>query len=123
MKEKVGTFDVLSTKSLLVEVGKPIEIFFGDEDALRFIFNIINDPNKENYSNEVRLVNEKTFELDLINFVSSSLGGGGTKYPVHVGSFQNRKLYYSFYINSVGRGVQPLFTYTFYLGEEVVNGK
>ena len=122
MKEKVGTFDVLTANSLLVEVGKPIEISFGDVDALRFIFNIINDPGKEKYSSEARLVNEKTIELDLFNFVASNVGGGGTKYPVHVGHFQNRKLYYSFYINSVGGGVQPLFTYTFYLGEEVING-
>ena len=122
MKEKIGTLDVLLSNSLLVEVGKPIEISFGDADALRFIFNIINDPGKDKYSSEARLVNQKTIELDLFNFVSNVSGGGGTKYPVRVGHFQNRALYYSFYVNSFGGGVQPSFTYTFYLGEEVANG-
>jgi hypothetical protein len=122
MSEKVGNFEVLTSNCLLVEIGKPIEISLGEADSLRFIFNIINDPGKETFSSEARLVNDKTIELDLFNFITSSISGGGTKYPVRVGHFQNKALYYSFYINSVGRGVQPLFTYTFYLGEEVANG-
>ena len=122
MKEKIGNLEVLSSNSILVEVGKPIEIFFGDADALNFIFNIINDPGRTKFSSEVRLVNQKKIELDLFNFVSTDSGGGGTKHPVKVGTFQNKALYYSINIMSAGAGVQPLFTYTFYLGEEVVNG-
>ena len=122
MKERVGTFDILTSNCILVEVGKPIELFFDDTDNLRFIFNIINDPAKDKYSSEVRLINDKTIELDLYNFIATQVGGGGTKNPVRVGHFNNRALYYSFYINSVGGGVQPMFTYTFYLGEEVANG-
>lgn len=122
MQEKIGNLKVLASNSLLVEVGKPIEIFFGDEDALRFIFNIINNPSKETFSSESRLINQMTIELDLFNFVSSNLGGGGTSYPVKVGTYTNKALYYSFNITSVGAGVQPLFTYTFYLGEEVIDG-
>lgn len=122
MKEKIGTLDVLISNSLLVEVGKPIEVSFGESDSLRFIFNVINDPGRDNFSSEARLVNQKTIELDLYNFISNISSGGGTMHPVKVGNFQNRALYYSFYISSFGGGVQPLFTYTFYLGEEVTNG-
>ena len=122
MNEKIGSYDVLTANSILIEVGKPIRISLGNEDSLVFIYNIINDPGKEKYTSEARLVNQKTIELDLYNFVSNNLGGGGTKHPVRVGSFQKRALYYAFYVHSAGFGVQPLFSYTFYLGEEVENG-
>lgn len=120
VKEKIGPFDVLTANSLLAEVGKPIEISLGNApEALSFIFNMINDPNKDKYSSEARLIGEKKIELNLFNFIADNVGGGGTTHPVQVGHFQNRRLYYSFYVNSVGGGVQPLFSYTFYLGEEV----
>ncbi|MDI9340259.1 MAG: hypothetical protein QM534_06770 [Sediminibacterium sp.] len=122
MKVKVGTFDILSSSSLLVELGKPIEIYFGDTDNLKLIFNLITDPTKEKFKSEARLINDKTIELDLINFVTAQGTGGGNKYPVKIGKFQNRALYYSFVVTSIGDGIQPLFHYTFYLGEEVANG-
>jgi hypothetical protein len=121
-KEKVGTLEVLASNSILVDVGRPVEISFGEIDPLKFTFNIINDPNKDNYTSEARLINEKSIELDLFNFVSEKAGSGGTIHPVKVGNYQNRALYYSLVIISNG-SVQPLFIYTFYLGEEVKNGE
>lgn len=122
MKIKVGSFDVLSTKSILIEIGKPVEIHFGDSDDITFIFNIINDPSKQDFSSESRLINDNKIEINLYNFIKNNAGNGGSVKPANVGTFQNRALYYSILITSGGFGLQPLFTYTFYLGEEVKNG-
>jgi hypothetical protein len=119
--EKVGKLEVLTSNSILVEVGKPIEINFGEVDTLKFTFNLINDPSKDKYTSEARLSSEKSIELDMINFVPDSGGSGGTIHPVKVGNYQNRALFYSIMIISNGK-IQPLFIYTFYLGEEVKNG-
>lgn len=118
--EKVGILEVLTSNSILVEIGRPVEISFGEVDSLKFTFNIINDPSREKYTSEARLSSEKAIELDLFNFVPESGGSGGTTHPVKVGNYQNRALYYSLMIISNGK-VQPLFIYTFYLGEEVKN--
>src|SRR5688572_15036553 len=113
MTSKVGNYDVHSTGSILVEIGKPIEIFFGGENDLKFIMNLINDPGKANYTSTARLINPKTIEIDLFNFVNSGISQGGSKYPVKIGTLGNRALYYSFLVVSIGNGVQPVFTYTF----------
>lgn len=120
-KVKIGTFEVLISYSIMIEIGKPIDISFGDVDQMNVIFNIINDPGKNSFSSEARLVNQTTIEIDLLNFVTTPPSGGGTKQPVKVGTFQNRLLYYSFSITSMGGGVQPIFNCTFYLGEEITN--
>lgn len=122
MKVKVGPLDVFMSGTAIVEVGKPIEIFFGDADNLKFTFKLIEDPEKEKFKSAVRLISNKEIELDLINFISAGVGGGGSKYPVKIGTFQARSLYYSISVQSIGKNVQPIFTYTFYLGEAVNNG-
>jgi len=122
MKVKIGPLDVFTSGSLLIEIGKPIEIFFGDVDNLKFIFRIVEDSEKEKFKSAVRLISNKEIELDLINFIPNGTGGGGTKYPVKIVTLQKRALYYSITLQSISKNIQPLFTYTFYLGEAVSNG-
>jgi len=119
MKLKVGTLDVLSTNTILVEVDKPIEINFGDAEDLICIFNLITDPSKAEYSNDSVLTANKTIVFNLYNFVKDQTGGGGSKYPFRVGVYEDRELYCSIMINTVAIGLQPLFTCTYYLGEKI----
>jgi hypothetical protein len=123
MEIEIGSLNVLFSGTVLAEIGKPIKIDFGDADNLKLIFNLIVDPSKGKFNSDVRLYNERTIELDLINFVlPKETTGGGSMHPVKIGTFKNRALYYAFIVTSVGSGVLPLFHYTFYLGEEVKNG-
>lgn len=118
MKRKVGTLEVLITESILVEANKSVEIYLGDAHDFISIFHFITDASKQEYSNDSSLVNEKTIIFNLYNFIKDQTGSGGSKYPMHVGTFDNRKLYLSILVNNFGSGIQPLFSYTYYLGEK-----
>lgn len=118
MRSKVGNLEILITESILVEADKSVEICLGDADDFISFFHFITDASKPEYSNDSSLTNEKTIVFNLYNFIKNHTGSGGSKYPIQVGTFQNRELYLSILVNNFGSGVQALFTYTYYLGEK-----
>ncbi|MEJ1240312.1 DUF6864 domain-containing function [Chryseolinea sp. T2] len=117
MKRKMGNLEVLVTESILIEADRSVEICLGDADDFVSIFHFVTDASKPEYSNDSSLTNEKTIVFNLYNFIKDT-GSGGSKYPMQVGTFQNRKLYLSILVNNFGSGVQALFSYTYYLGEK-----
>ncbi|MDF2455110.1 MAG: hypothetical protein K0R51_1103 [Cytophagaceae bacterium] len=118
MKRKVGNLEVLITESILVEADQSVEIYLGDLNDFKSTFNFITDPSKPAYSNDSALVDEQTIVFNLYNFIQSQTGNGGSQYPMEVGVYQDRVLYLSILVNNFGFGVQPLFSYTYYLGEK-----
>lgn len=118
MKRKVGNLEVLITESILVEADKSVEIYLGDGNDFISIFHFITDASRPDNSNDSFLVNEKTIVFNLYNFIKGYTGSGGSTYPMQVGTFQDRALYLSILVNNFGSGIQALFTYTYYLGEE-----
>ena len=118
MKRKVGNLEVLITESILIEADRSVEIYLGDTNDFIGIFHFITDASKPEYSNDSSLANEKTIVFNLYNFIKDHTGSGGSKYPMQVGTFQNRELYLSILVNNFGSGVQALFSYTYYLGEK-----
>lgn len=118
MKRKVGNLEVLLTESILVEANQPVEIFLGKENDFKSTFNFITDPSKPAYSNDSYLIDEQTIVFNLYNFIQNQAGNGGSQYPMKVGMFVNKAIYLSILVNNFDFGVQPLFTYTYYLGEE-----
>lgn len=117
MKRKVGNLEVLVTESILVEADRSVEIYLGEADDFISTFHFITDATKPEYSNDSSLASEKSIRFNLYNFIKDQTGSGGSKYPIRVGTFQNRDLYLSILVNNFGSGVQPLFSYTYYLGE------
>ena len=117
MKRKVGNLEVLITESILVEANQSVEIYLGDSNDFKSTFHFIADASKPAYSNDSALVDEQTIVFNLYNFIQDATGTGGSQYPMEVGVFQDRILYLSILVNNFGSGVQPLFSYTYYLGE------
>lgn len=118
MKRKVGNLEVLITESILVEANKSVEICLGEINEFKSTFNFITDPEKPAYSNDSALMDDQAIVFNLYNFIQDQTGNGGSQYPLEVGVFQDRTLYLSILVNNFGFGVQPLFSYTYYLGEK-----
>jgi len=116
MKRKVGNLEVLITESILVEANTSVEIYLGDLNDFKSTFNFITDSEKPAYSNDSALMNDQTIVFNLYNFIQNQIGNGGSQFPMEVGVFQDRVLYLSILVNNFGFGVQPLFSYTYYLG-------
>jgi len=131
---RIGDFDVLSSGVVLIPRSQPIDFeFMFDPSApnrepmiLRIVFE--KDPTTESgrYSEKTR---SDVFEgeskrgkfqgLRLVNFLPAL--GRGSKGPLEVGTFNGRKLLFSFWSTPLGKTTIQL-QYTFLLGREVGNG-
>lgn len=79
---------------------------------LNFIFRFTSDTDKPRFTGE--MVEDKLI-LNLFNF-KNSLGEGRLD-PVQIGTFESRKLYVTWYVNTVEVETDSrIFQYAFYLG-------
>ena len=124
MKIKVGALEVLHSGSVNIERGKSFEFHLEKqgEDPMIFRLFLTADPNEDNYKMKPELIDNNILEINLVNFDHEG-GGGGTTKPLRLGTFQNRALYFSFFLPGSMKGITPVFSYTFYSGEnETENG-
>ncbi len=125
MNIKVGTLDVLNSGSFLIERGKSFEFDIPepDKEPLKLILFLTDDKSEKKFLMNPRLIDKTTLEINLVNFDEKGVGGGGLLSPTKIGTFQDRALYFAFFISTVNDKVMPLFNYSFYLGEEEVDSE
>jgi hypothetical protein len=88
-----------------------------------FIINFVFKKDLENPTPKVSFTSINNIEgnLILLNFTNNL--GEGTGAPIKMGSLNNRSVYLNFRVYTLGEDVgNKTIHYTFYLGEEVING-
>lgn len=112
VKIKSAGKDVVSSGSCHTFDNKNLEVEIA---GLRFIFEFLSDSEGQRIEKEV--ANETSLKLKVYNF-DNSLGTGTTN-PIPMGTVSGRRLYMSFLVHTLSKESSKLFTYTFFLGEDV----
>ena len=108
---KVGDHDVLESGVVLAAVGRPIVFFLDD-----MVLTIEIGEDSEDKSQRI-IPSYKDGKNASLNIVNPSGSGMGIKYPITVGSYQSRRLYFQFWLNLQGETKVREFVFTFFLGE------
>lgn len=117
MKITTGDKELLESASFLItDLGETV-ISVGDQDPLRFVLNFVEDADgKLDLVSEA--VDNKTLRITLTNW-NNPLGTTLVE-PVEIGSYQNRRLFVTFFICKAGNeGQNRAVTFSLYLGEKV----
>lgn len=122
MKIKSGNYDILYSGTFIQVTGEPVEMTFSDKNTnlLVFMFKFIDDKNIKGQVTNFNLLTKHSLEITFINF-NDSLGIANTEI-LELGTLNNRKLFLNYRIYSL-QNLGKTVHYTFYQGEEVVNGK
>ncbi|MCH3883222.1 DUF6864 domain-containing function [Tenacibaculum aquimarinum] len=121
MKIKSGIYDVLYSGTVVGIIGEPIEFQFPEHhSSLKLIINFRDDEKVKDPNMEFGFPEDKTMTITLVN-AKTNLGVGNVEL-LHLGHLENRKLYLNYRVYSVNE-LSKSINYTFYLGEEVEDGK
>lgn len=123
IKVKNGFYDLVASGDLIID-SSDITTFTVEnngEDALNFIFKFENSEKEANaLKKEAKAINETTLEIIFKNY--NSVLGSYNKEPWEIGTIANRKLYLMYVISAFSETKLKKINYSFYLGEEVING-
>jgi len=117
-----GNFDLLHSGTIMLDANAPTWITISERnETLTFIFRFIPQPSIHNTPSIASIeINATTLETTFINFDNPL--GVYSKDLWLISTFQNRNLYFAYYINSIQGSALKKFHFTFYLGEGVANG-
>lgn len=115
---KVGSYKVLSSGSVLVFDNEPLEFVLDDGDGsltVRCLFEELEDvENGKLIECESESESGQESVLQFVNFTSRM--GTGSRKPVEVGVYNERKLYLKYFI-AAPKTSYKVFHYTWYLGK------
>jgi hypothetical protein len=119
--ERIGNKDVLGSGIMLAESGTPIEINItesaSDQSPMKLRIEFVAD-DSEMHRIEPAFKSTNELTIYLFNFLNKS-SSGGTKSPIPIGVFEDRKLWMLFWVSK--RGQQTFtFEYTLLLDGETV---
>ncbi len=121
---KNGDLDLFYSNSLLVDASNPTTLYLaGDanESILEFIFSFENDDkNKSKPARKFNVLGDTKMEVIFINF--NNVLGTYSSDIWELGILKHRKLYMYYHVRDFSNSEMKQFDFTFYLGEEVVNG-
>lgn len=123
IKVKNGFYDLVESGDIIIDSSDittftvenngedPIDIIFKFEDSEK-------EPNA--LTKEAKVINQTTLEIIFKNY--NSVLGSYNKEPWEIGFIANRKLYLMYVISAFSETKLKKVNYSFYLGEEVING-
>ena len=120
MKIISGDKEIHASGSVISYEAQPIEFTLGEgPNPIRSKFVFIHDENDKSARIELSVLEDnKLLVINLFNF-NSPIGIGNIT-PISVGQLTNRKLYLNFNVYSLEKS--KLVHYTWYLGENTLNG-
>ena len=116
---KAGDLEVLTSGSAIAVPGKPLEFTLhgdGTPMILRMVF--ATDGNK-GPSYKLNVIN--SHELEVTFFNSAEPLGTGNKQPIELGTFRERRMFFSYRIYGI-QDAGNLVHYCWYLGAKAANG-
>jgi hypothetical protein len=119
-KIKIGSYDIISSGSLIVQNSQPIEFKFDD---LIFKITFINDTNVSDRNIDINVI-DSVMNIKLLNQNNSFFSSPTELFRLAV--LNGRRLSFKFSILSINSGnscanEDKIFYYTWYLGEQVNN--
>lgn len=123
VKVKNGFYDLIESGDIIVNSTDTttITVENNGEDSLNFILKFENTEKDNNIlKKEVIAINDTTLEIIFKNY--NSVLGSYNKEPWEIGFIANRKLYFMYIISAFTDTKFKKISYSFYLGEEVING-
>jgi len=121
---KNGIYDLLISGSVVVNGTDSTELTLtsaGELQPLKFIIKFENEDTEPSRPRKLaKVVDATTLEMIFTNYNNSF--GSFAKEPWYLGSIINRKLYFVYVIYGFANAKIKKIDYSFYLGEEIVNG-
>jgi hypothetical protein len=124
VKVKNGNLDMILSGTLIVNSLETTFITLsgaaGEILNFSFIFETKNDQANAEPSTLNKIINDTLLEVTFVNFFNPF--GIHAREHIKVGSFENRELYFQYFISAYPGQNIKVFQYTFYLGEVVNHG-
>jgi hypothetical protein len=119
LKINSGDKDLIASGSFITHSGNEIKIEIESKEGLLFlILKFVTDEENKEVRKASETKNQKTLEIIFFNYKDTRF----TTTPWYIGHIYKRKLYIVYHIEPLHNTVLRNITYSFYLGEEVING-
>lgn len=115
VKAFVGDLEVIESGTVHVGLNRNLKLQIGNNMAMEFLF--VEDKKKEKGSIKTRIDGKKMI-WTLFNFENTI--GEGIINPLEVGTFNDRRIYLSFYISTPNKDNENrIINYVIYLGAKI----
>ncbi|KEO85125.1 DUF6864 domain-containing function [Tumebacillus flagellatus] len=118
LKVKVGEYQVLDSGSVMVFENETLEFALDDGDGKLTVRCVFEDREDEENGRMVEGEAKNDSECNLLFINFNNRYGTGSKKPIEVGIYNERKLLLQYYI-AAPKSSYKVFTYTWYLGKVV----
>ncbi|WP_123042880.1 DUF6864 domain-containing function [Cohnella candidum] len=118
MKITSGGFEAVYHGRVFAYGMNPIEIVLSEEnDPLTFVFCIENEPGRDDFTTDIRLVRYNEVRISCVNFPRGKATGNHDM--IHLGVLNNRKLSLRYEVTINYDATSWMLTFTFFAGEGV----